>query len=130
MLRNRLSRDVAIKLLISDRDKEGGEESPLKRLADGPAEYPGKDHTVRLFDQFNVSGPNGHHQCLVTEALGPRLRPGLLSPREFWEVAKQLVEATVYMHSMNIVHGSKYLLESSYSRDITGSNLPCMSRHL
>ena len=50
---------------------------------------------------------------LVTEALGPWLRRGLkhepLSPGQSWEVARQLVEATRYMHSMNIVHGSKFL---------------------
>lgn len=82
------------------------------RLANGPVEYPGKGHIVELLDQFEMTGPNGRHQCLVTEALGPWLKPKLLSPREIWEVARQLVEATVYMHSMNIVHGSEYLLES------------------
>ena len=107
MLRYRLSRDVAIKFLISDRDKEEGEGSILRRLNDGPVECPGKDHIVKLLDQFEVSGPNGHHQCLVTEALGTWLSPGLLSPGESWEVAKQLVEAVAYMHSMDIVHGSK-----------------------
>ena len=44
---------------------------------------------------------------LVTAALGPWLKPDILSPGESWEVAKQLVEAVVYMHSMDIVHGSK-----------------------
>ena len=107
MLRYRLSRDVAIKFLISDLDEEGREGSILKRLNDGPVEYPGKGHIVELLDQFELSGPNGHHQCLVTEALGPWLKPDILSPGESWEVAKQLMEAVVYMHSMDIVHGSK-----------------------
>ena len=96
----------------------GGEESILRRLADGPVEHPGKAHIIELLDQFEITGPNGHHQCLVTEALGPPLlrgpsAPGHLSPGKSWEVARQLVEATVYMHSMKIVHGSEYLPESS-----------------
>ncbi|CAD6594389.1 MAG: hypothetical protein ASARMPRED_009328 [Alectoria sarmentosa] len=106
----KLSRDVAIKFFISDRNKEGDEESILRRLADGPVEHPGKAHVIELLDQFEIEGPNGHHQCLVTEALGPRILrglcpPGPLSPGDSWEMARQLVEATVYMHSMKIVHG-------------------------
>ena len=116
----RLSRDVAIKFLISNRDKSKDEGSVLKRLNDGPEEYPGKRYIVELLDRFEVSGPNGHHQCLVTEALGPWLGRGLkhepLSPGQSWEVARQLVEATRYMHSMNIVHGSKFLLAPSCTK--------------
>ena len=119
----RLSRDVAIKVLVSDRDNDGDEGSVLRRLNDGPEEFPGKKHIVELLDQFEVSGPNGHHQCLVTEALGPWLGRGLkhepLSPGQSWEVARQLVEAIRYMHSLNIVHGSKFLLDPS-----------CAKRHL
>ena len=110
LLRYRLSRDVAIKFLLSDPQQDRGEGSVLRRLADGPVEYPGKGHIVELLDQFEVSGPNGHHQCLVTEALGRQLDArllSLLSPQVSWEVVRQLVEAIVYMHSMNIVHGSK-----------------------
>ncbi len=120
MLRDRLSRDVAIKILISNRDNEGDEERILERLGNGPGEYPGKGHIVELLDQFEISGPNGRHKCLVTEALGPSLKHGLLPPRESWEVARQLVEATVYMHSMNIVHGSEYLPESSCTEGCYG----------
>lgn len=113
MLGCRSSRDVAIKLLISDRDKERAEGSILRRLADGPVGYLGKGHIVELLDEFEITGPNGRHQCLVTEALGPWLKSGLLSPGDSWEVARQLVEATVYIHSMNIVHGGEYPSESS-----------------
>ncbi|CAF9908280.1 hypothetical protein IMSHALPRED_006629 [Imshaugia aleurites] len=108
------SRDVAIKFLVSDRDKKSGEGIILKRLADGPVEYPGKRHIVELSDSFEITGPNGRHQCLVTEALGPWLQPGLLSPGESWKVARQLVEATVYMHSMNIVHGKRALYDEPF----------------
>ena len=71
LLLYRLSRDVAIKFLKSDLDEEGGEGSVLTRLNEGSVEYPGKGHIVELLDQFEVTGPNGHHQCLVTEAHGP-----------------------------------------------------------
>ena len=106
-----MSRDVAIKFLLSDREEDRGEEKILRRLAAGPAEYLGKRHIVELLDQFELSGPNGNHRCLVTEALGRQagrqVDRDLLSPKESWEVVRQLVEATVYIHSMNIVHGSK-----------------------
>ena len=124
LLLHRFSRDVAIKFLVSDRDKDGDKDrdegSILRRLNDGPEEYPGKRHIVELLDRFEVSGLNGDHQCLVTEALGPWLRRGLkherLLPGQSWAVARQLVEATRYMHSMNIVHGSRFLPAPSCTR--------------
>lgn len=30
-------------------------------------------HIVQLFDEFLLQGPNGSHQCLVFELLGPTL---------------------------------------------------------
>lgn len=67
---------------ISDQDEKGGEGIILRRLADGPVEYPGKGPVVELLDQFEMMGPNRNRRCLVTEALRPWPKPGLLSPGE------------------------------------------------
>ena len=152
-------RYVAIKIFISDRRHVHSDEvSILRRLADGPAYHVGKENVVELLDEFESEGPNGRHQCVVTEALGRVLNPATVFPhlrpeatcelsfpthcspfpscfkkqrpsRPFrtclltlessykkisdsenhsGEVAKQLVEATAYMHSMGIAHGGAY----------------------
>jgi serine/threonine-protein kinase SRPK3 len=110
----RQSRLVAIKIGKSElcQDAEG-ESSILQRLAHGPANHAGKEHVVQLLDRFKLSGPNGHHSCLVTEALGPWIRPEDLSPKAAWEVSKQLVEATAYVHEMGVAHGGTCLLAES-----------------
>lgn len=75
MLRFRSSRDVANKFFISDQDEKGGEGIILRRLADGPVEYPGKGPVVELLDQFEMMGPNGTVGVLLPKRLdrGPSL---------------------------------------------------------
>lgn len=120
----RLSRYVAIKVCKSEqRHEEGGEASILRRLADGPATHAGKTRVVELLDQFESESPNGLHRCLVTEPLGPWLKsvlflPGL-SPEAAWEVARQLVEATAYMHAAGVAHGGAYVSNDGF--DLGGS---------
>ena len=84
----------------------------LEQLAGGPDEHVGKRHVAQLLDRFELKGPNGRHQCLVTEPLGASLAPCDLTPKTAWHVAKQLVEATAYMHSNGVAHGGAYFCES------------------
>ncbi len=106
----RLSRLVAIKIGKSELCDDAEGESILQRLAQGPANHAGKEHVVQLLDRFKLSGPNGRHSCLVTEALAPWIKPEDLSPKAAWEVSKQLVEATAYMHEMAVADGGTCLL--------------------
>ena len=106
----RIPRYVAIKVLRSDRRHDEEEARSLRRLTEGPTGHPGKSHTIQLLDQFELKGPNGRHLCLVIEAVGPRIETCELSPKTAWEVAKQLVEATAYFHSLGIVHGGMLVL--------------------
>lgn len=77
----RLLRHVAIKIFVSDqRHVNFDEASILRRLADGPANHAGKANIVELLDEFESEGPNGRHQCLVTEALGRVLNPATIFP--------------------------------------------------
>ena len=38
----------------------------LQRLADGAEGHPGKNRVIKLLDFFELKGPNGHHECLIT----------------------------------------------------------------
>lgn len=104
----RTSRSVAIKVLKSDR-RHGEEEARiLRRLTESPTSSPRKGCVVQLLDQFELMGPNGRHLCLVVEALGPSIDPNDLSPKDAWEIARQLVEATAHFHDLGIVHGGMF----------------------
>ena len=104
----RIPRHVAIKIFRSDRRHDEKEAQILRRLAKGPASHPGKSHVIQLLDQFETSGPNGRHLCLVVETLGQEVRPCQLSHEAAWEVARQLVETTAYFHDLGIVHGGMF----------------------
>ncbi|KAF8461848.1 kinase-like domain-containing protein, partial [Kalaharituber pfeilii] len=69
-----------------------------------------------LLDVFTINGPNGKHQCIVTESLGPS--PSLSMLMEFYDWAgKQvplrlvrkiglgLVQAVAELHADGIIHG-------------------------
>ena len=86
-----------------------------RRLSGGPVDLPGRNHVPELFDCFEVQGPNGVHQCLVMELLGPSMAslaesiaanrlPGDIACK----VARQVVQAVAYMHRMRVVHGGLF----------------------
>ncbi|PTU17900.1 hypothetical protein P175DRAFT_0512093 [Aspergillus ochraceoroseus IBT 24754] len=89
----------AVKICISARENSEAnrELHVIKRLA---SIHPCPQHVVRLLDDFDLSGPNGTHQCLVFELLGPSFlaRP----PKPF---AKQALGGLDTLHQHNIGHG-------------------------
>jgi serine/threonine-protein kinase SRPK3 len=112
-----MERPVALKILVSELGREHQEASLLCRLAEGPADRPGRENVPELFDGFEVHGPNGVHQCLVTEVLGTSMAslaecyaanrlPGDVA----WKVCRQVVQAVAYMHRMDVVHGGLFRL--------------------
>ena len=83
---------------------------PLK----GDTQHPGHVHTIELLDNFTHVGPNGIHQCLVCEVLGPSIERRFnayenskLPGRVAKEICKQIVQGVSYMHSKGVVHGSE-----------------------
>ncbi|KAF9463673.1 kinase-like domain-containing protein [Collybia nuda] len=68
---------------------------------------------MEFLDDFKVEGPNGTHQCIVTEVLGPGLNA---DPDELYDegqfpigVAKtmilQVARGVAYLHGCGVVHG-------------------------
>ena len=43
----------------------------LRAISALPDDHPGRAHLVQRQDDFTVNGPNGTHDCLVLELLGP-----------------------------------------------------------
>lgn len=73
-------------------------------------------YVVQLLDSFTHKGPNGVHQCLVFELLGPSVDKVLadyheghdeLCPETILRMSTQLLEAVKFIHSAGMCHGGK-----------------------
>jgi len=103
---------VAIKISISktENDKISREVRVLKALA---ATDPSPQHVISMLDAFDLTGPNGTHECLVLELVGPSVPdmidayfpdgrlPGDLAKR----ITKQTLVGLDTLHKHNICHG-------------------------
>ncbi|KAF8488912.1 kinase-like domain-containing protein [Gautieria morchelliformis] len=78
----------------------------------------GQEFLVEYLDDFKVEGPNGTHQCIVTEVLGPSIGADIeeiYGPEERYpiEIAKnvvaQIMRGVAYLHSCGVVHGDLHV---------------------
>jgi hypothetical protein len=61
---------VALKIMVADLPDSSREARILKRLADeSSVDIQGSQHVLSLKDNFQIAGPNGTHEVLVTEVL-------------------------------------------------------------
>ncbi|KAH7905982.1 kinase-like domain-containing protein [Hygrophoropsis aurantiaca] len=134
----RSGRYASLKILAAEATNNASEVAVLRRLqaiqAD-PQDTPGAEFVMKVFDDFTVDGPNGTHQCIVTEVLGPHLateldllwgsneesgriadaKYPLEMKRERYPIdtAKQIVAqialGVAYLHRVGIVHGDLHL---------------------
>lgn len=74
---------------------------------------------MQLLDSFSHYGPNGIHQCLVFELLGPSVDRVLadyhesqdnLDPATILRMSKQLLNAVKVIHSAGMCHGGENTL--------------------
>ena len=73
---------------------------------------PGSNYVLEMLEKFEIRGPNGSHQCIVLELLGPsletalrRLKAGILPSDIARKVSMQLAEGLAHLHASGIVHG-------------------------
>lgn len=106
---------------MTEPEKASKEINVLRDLLNDPTT--GDAYVVQLRDEFCYEGPNGNHQCLVFELLGPSLDSVIESYRPLpWDVAtvdnrldsdvilrvsKQLLSALSSLHDKGIAHGGK-----------------------
>lgn len=73
-------------------------------------------YAARLIDSFVQTGPNGSHQCLVTELLGPSVDTVVadyhmggdrLEPETILKMTRQLLEAIAFLHRAGYAHGGQ-----------------------
>lgn len=103
----RADTDCALEIQIHDA---------LRAEAD---KHPGSSCVLMLKDQFSIQGPNGNHDCLAYEVLGPsiaRIREEYIGFNGTVyltlpcarKVVYQVLLGLDYMHSVGVVHGDLY----------------------
>jgi serine/threonine-protein kinase SRPK3 len=86
----------------------------LKSLAARSQRNTGSQYIVKLLDDFCHVGPNGCHQCLVFELLGPSISTVIqdyhkigerLEPEIILKMSTQLLQAIAFLHRVGYAHG-------------------------
>lgn len=86
---------------------------------------------VRLLDWFHHEGPNGIHNCLVTELLGPSIlgmmrvnktAGGFFAPDTVLRASRQLLEGISFAYQAGFVHGGMSTLVSRPNDILRTSN--------
>lgn len=95
---------------------ESGELRNLRLLQKHSGGNLSSKYIVQLLDDFTHNGPNGVHQCLVLELLGPTVDMVLrdyyegddkLEPEDILRMSTQLLKAVKFIHSAGMCHGGK-----------------------
>ncbi|KAM3416346.1 hypothetical protein BST61_g7950 [Cercospora zeina] len=116
---------VALKILKAEETESYSELRMLQSLANIPGHHPGRRHIRMVLDSFFIEGPNGRHNCVITEVAGPSVNdlynvPGMgytagarrLRANIARKVNSQIIEAIDFLHFNRVCHG-----------DLTTSNL-------
>ncbi|KAG5810591.1 hypothetical protein H9Q74_005726 [Fusarium xylarioides] len=103
---------VALKVTTSEA-KESRELKVLQALSSLPSNHPGWHHVNKMLDHFTLVGPNGAHDCLVLELVGPNvadvvdrhLKDSRLSSNAARLFSKQILQGLGFLSANNIGHG-------------------------
>jgi len=105
---------VSIKITTADSSKQSPELHTFLSLAGHCQGHLHSKYIVQLLDHFLHQGPNGTHQCLVFELLGPTVDAvaqeiyqggDVLEPETILRMSKQLLQAIAFMHEAGYTHG-------------------------
>src|ERR1700691_736792 len=64
-----LSRGVALKIIQASLTGDNHELQILQWLRSQPRSHPGSRHIIEILDWFQLQGPNGTHEVIVTEVV-------------------------------------------------------------
>ncbi|KAI0855953.1 kinase-like domain-containing protein [Xylaria cubensis] len=106
-------RYVAVKIFVSET--RSSHETEILRLIASLASDTriGREHIVQFLDRFSTDGPNGRHQCLVLELLGPSVpeiidsyyRDERLPAQVAKSIAHQVLVGVDFLAQLKIGHG-------------------------
>ncbi|KAG6146683.1 hypothetical protein E4U28_000117 [Claviceps purpurea] len=105
-------RYVAVKIMVS-KIEDSRELKMLRALSALPKDHPGSSYVNQMLDHFTHVGPNGTHNCLVLELVGPNVaefveyyRMNNRLPAKLAKLfAKQTLQGLDFLATNNIGHG-------------------------
>ena len=119
---------VALKIGISRVHGINNENRILRWLQDTADEQSsvGSQAVIGLLDDFVIQGPNGTHDCTVTEVLGTmrdfRTTPAFSANRK--DISLQLLQGVFYLHGKEVAHaGESLCIKRKIKRALTMSDL-------
>ena len=101
-----------MKIAVSEPNHQNREATVLRTIAAKHSDQPGHQYLMSMQDSFQINGPNGTHECLVLELLGPSVAdlldthsgierlPGTLAKT----IAKQALLGLCFLHEQKIAH--------------------------
>ncbi|KAI9656154.1 MAG: hypothetical protein M1831_004725 [Alyxoria varia] len=109
---------VALKIVRADSDS-AKEIQCHETLRTSSGQHPGASNIMMLVDHFTIQGPNGKHDCLAYEVLGPSVAHVLgdsdgadtiayLTLPSARKIIYQVLLGLDYIHSVGMVHGDIY----------------------
>lgn len=108
------NRFVALKIIVADASANSSESKILSRLASGDEGHPGRTNVAALVDEFFITGPNGRHRCIITDAAGCSIAEAKecsttwMFPADVArEITVRVLQALAYTHSCGVVHGGR-----------------------
>ena len=64
---------VSLKIITARHSDSSPEIDVRNRLSCGDLHHPGRSYVLSPLNEFHITGPNGHHLCLVSELTGPSI---------------------------------------------------------
>ena len=101
------SRCVALKITIAQTSYANHEREILQGLSRKSDALEGQAHVLELLDSFEVHGPNGAHDVLVTDVLIPATVIRNLKFMHPKRTAYHILLGLAYLHQEGVVHGGE-----------------------
>lgn len=106
------NRYVSLKVVTAAASELSSEAKIRHHLRQGNPFHPGRKFVLSLLDDFWIDGPNGRHQCLVSEVVGSTIveakeatEHGVLPLKAARKITAQLALGLSYIHSCGVLHG-------------------------
>ncbi|KAK7578560.1 hypothetical protein V3481_014403 [Fusarium oxysporum f. sp. vasinfectum] len=105
-------RYVALKITVAEARRSRDTEI-FQSLAASPRNHEGSSYVNQMWDQFTLIGPNGSHDCLVLDLVGPNIadiidshcRGDRLPSHAAKSISRQVLQGIDYLASNGIGHG-------------------------